>query len=172
MIRIMVDVESDGPIQGTHSMISFGMVVVEEGLKRKFYATLKPIGDSYDKDALAVSGFTREETLSFQDPEVAMKKMEKWLKEINPTNDRLSFYSDNNGYDFPWVNWYSLVFLGKNPFGHSSNNLRNIFNGYKKDMRESFKYLRETKHTHNALDDAIGNAEAMLKMAKMGIKGL
>lgn len=170
MIKIMVDVESDGPIQGYHSMISFGAVVVEEGLKKTFYAELQPIGDNYIPEALAVSGFSREEVMKFKKPEIVMKEFLNWLNEINPTKDRLSFYSDNNGYDFPWINWYTHTYLGENPFGHSSNNLRNIYNGLKKDMKQSFKYLRDTKHTHNALDDAIGNAEAMLKIAKMGIK--
>ena len=30
--------------------------------------------------------------------------------------------------------------------------------------------LRRTKHSHNALDDALGNAEAMLEMINMGMK--
>ncbi|MEA2028142.1 MAG: hypothetical protein U9N49_04135 [Campylobacterota bacterium] len=33
-------------------------------------------------------------------------------------------------------------------------------------MRVHFKHLRKTAHTHNALDDAIGNAEALLKIVK------
>ena len=33
-----------------------------------------------------------------------------------------------------------------------------------------WKHLRETRHSHNALDDAKGNAEAILKMQDMGIK--
>lgn len=172
MINIVIDVESDGPIIGFHSMISFGAVVLEEGLKRKFYAEIKPIGDNYVPEALAVSGFSREETLVFKEASLVMEDFNNWLKSINPNNDRLLFWSDNNGYDFPWINWYFLTFLGKNPFGHSSNNIRNVFNGMTKDMRKSFKYLRKTKHTHNALDDAIGNAEALLEMSKMGLKNL
>jgi hypothetical protein len=37
--------------------------------------------------------------------------------------------------------------------------------------RENFKHLRVTKHTHNPVDDARGNAEALLYMInKMHLK--
>jgi hypothetical protein len=40
----------------------------------------------------------------------------------------------------------------------------------KHDMRASWKHLRKTKHDHNPVNDAIGNAEAILAMKKMGLK--
>jgi hypothetical protein len=39
-----------------------------------------------------------------------------------------------------------------------------------KDTFVNFKHLRETRHTHNPVDDARGNAEALLKMKEMGLK--
>ena len=40
-----------------------------------------------------------------------------------------------------------------------------------KDTFKTFKYLRKTKHTHNPVDDAKGNAEALLTMKKeFGLK--
>lgn len=41
MSYIMVDVESDGPIPGDYSMISFGAVVVDETLDKTFYGRLQ-----------------------------------------------------------------------------------------------------------------------------------
>jgi len=43
MSYIMIDVESDGPIPGDYSMISFGAVLVNESLDTSFYGTLRPI---------------------------------------------------------------------------------------------------------------------------------
>jgi len=43
----MIDVETDGPIPGDYSMLSIGAVVIEEGLKKTFYAELNPISDNY-----------------------------------------------------------------------------------------------------------------------------
>ena len=34
----------------------------------------------------------------------------------------------------------------------------------------NFKHLRKTRHTHNPVDDARGNAEALLVMKEMGLK--
>lgn len=116
---------------------------------------------------MSVSGFSREKTLTFKDPKEVMIEFEQWL---NSLNDRVVFWSDNNGFDFAWMNWYFLTFIGRNPFGHSSNNLRNVFNGMSKSMKQSFKHLRRTEHSHNALDDALGNAEAMLEIMNMGMK--
>ena len=73
---IVVDVESDGPIIGLHSMICFGAVVLDhKGLKETFYGECCPANmSSYDQDALSVSGFTREETLRFPDRKKTMKE--------------------------------------------------------------------------------------------------
>jgi hypothetical protein len=60
--------------------------------------------------------------------------------------------------------------LGRNPFGWSSRRIGDIYCGFKNDMYANWKYLRDTKHTHNPVDDAKGNAEAILKMRDMGLK--
>jgi hypothetical protein len=40
-----------------------------------------------------------------------------------------------------------------------------------KDTSPNFKHLRKTRHSHNPVDDAIGNAEALLHMKnEMGLK--
>jgi hypothetical protein len=43
----MVDIESDGPIPGNYSMISFGAVIVNHQLNKTFYGTLKPISEQW-----------------------------------------------------------------------------------------------------------------------------
>lgn len=74
------------------------------------------------------------------------------------------FISDNNGYDWGFANWYLHHFAGGNPFGHSSQNLGSLYKGMVKDTRKNFKHLRQTRHTHDPVDDARGNAEALLHM--------
>jgi hypothetical protein len=49
-----------------------------------------------------------------------------------------------------------------NPFGHSSTNLGSLYKGLEKDFSKSFRHLRKTAHTHHPVDDAKGNAEALL----------
>ena len=65
---------------------------------------------------------------------------------------------------------YLHHFLGENPFGHSSTNLGSLYKGLAKDTSVNFKHLRQTKHTHHPVDDARGNAEALLAMKELGLK--
>ena len=161
MAYVMVDVEADGPIPGDYSMICFGAVVVKEGLNQVFYGRLKPISEKWIPEALAVSGFTREDTLNFDDPKKVMENFTGWIMEN--TKGRAFFVSDNNGFDWQFINWYLWHFTGGNLIGHSSK-------GMVKDMFQNFKHLRETAHTHDPVDDARGNAEALLAMKTMGLK--
>ncbi len=160
----MVDVEADGPIPGDYSMICLGAVIVERGLNRTFYGKLIPISDKWIPDALEVSGFSREETLAFDVPRDVMSDFANWVS--NESKGRPFFVSDNNGFDWQFVNWYFHHFLGDNPFGFSSMNLGSLYKGLASDTFKNFKHLRQTAHTHNPVDDAIGNAEAMLKMVE------
>ncbi len=165
----MVDIEADGPIPGDYSMVSFGAVIVEPGLARSFYGRLKPISDAWLPAALEVSGHTREETLRFDEPKAVMGEFADWLKQN--VKRRPQFISDNNGFDWQFVNWYFHHFIGDNPFGHSSSNLGSVYKGMAKDMFQNFKHLRQTSHTHHPVDDAKGNAEALLHMKEvMGLK--
>ncbi len=169
MAYVMVDIESDGPIPGDYSMICFGAVIVEPGLARTFYGRLRPISERWLPDALRVSGFSREDTQTFEDPAAVMARFAAWLAE--QCKGRLVFISDNNGFDWQFINWYFHHFLGKNPFGFSSQNLGSLYKGLVKDTFENFKHLRQTKHTHHPVDDARGNAEALLHMKEhLGLK--
>ena len=169
MSVIMVDVESDGPIPGDYSMISFGVVIVDKELNKTFYGKLKPISEKWIPEALKVSGFNREETLEFDEPEKVMKDFLDWIK--NNSKSRPLFFSDNNGFDWQFINWYFIHFIGENPFGFSSTNLGSLYKGMENDMSKNFKHLRKTRHTHNPVDDAMGNAEALLHMKnEMGLK--
>lgn len=58
--------------------------------------------------------------------------------------------------------WYFYHFLGANLFGHSSTNLGSLYKGIVRSTLQNFKYLIRIEHTHNPLDDAMGNAETLL----------
>ncbi len=165
---VMVDIEADGPIPGDYSMVSLGAVIVEPELARTFYGQLRPISEKFIPEALAVSGHTREATLAFEEAGVVMEKFRLWLK-ANCTS-QCRFISDNNGFDWQFINWYFQHFLGTNPFGFSSTNLGSLYKGMQQDMFVNFKHLRKTKHTHHPVDDARGNAEALLQMKEQGLK--
>lgn len=162
MSYILVDIESDGPVPGDYSMIEIGAVVVEKELKKNFYARLQPISDKFIPESLNISGFSREETLGFEEPSKVMLRFDAWVKENS--SGKLIFVSDNNGFDWMFTAWYFHHFLGHNPFGHTSMNLGSFYKGMVRNTADNFKHLRVTGHSHNPLDDALGNAEAMLSI--------
>lgn len=171
MSYIVVDVESDGPIPHKYSMVCFGAVVVEPSLTKTFYGKTKPISALYDAEALAVSGFTRQEHETFDEPKAVMEQFADWL--ADHSKSRPIFISDNPAFDWQWINWYFHTYLEKNPFGFSARRIGDLYCGMKMDAgvnNEWKKALRKTRHDHNPLNDALGNAEALLAMKAMGLK--
>lgn len=157
------DVEADGPVPGIYSMVSFALVKLDKDLKTTFYAETKPISDQYVPEALAVSGFTREEHLKFEEPLLVMQKMFKFIENSNESG-RPIFMSDNPAFDWQWINYYSHLYMNSNPFGHSARRIGDFYAGLNKKFTNTngWKKHKITKHTHHPLDDAKGNAEALL----------
>lgn len=170
MSLIVVDVEADGEIPHKYSMVCFGAVVVEPDLSKTFYGKTKPISDVWKPEALAVSGFSREEHLGFDEPSEVMKTFYEWVNEV--TNGKAVFISDNLAFDWQWINYYFHFFVGKNPFGFSGRRIGDLYAGLEKDFfaASRWKKFRKTTHTHNPVDDAVGNAEALLKIRELGLK--
>ncbi len=165
---IVVDVEADGPIPGKYSMVCLGAVVVEPSLSKTFYARTRPISDLWVPENLAVSGFTREEHLRFDEPAEMMERFERWIGEAS--RGKPVFLSDNLAFDWQWVNWYFHTYLGRNPFGWSGRRIGDLYCGMMKDGFAGWKHLRKTAHDHHPVNDAKGDAEALLAMIDMGLK--
>jgi len=162
MSFIMVDVEADGPIPGDYSMVCFGAIVVDTHLDKTFYGRLRPISEKWNSDNLKISGFSRQQTLEFDDPTAVMDSFDRWVRDVS--RGRPLFISDNNGFDWQFINWYFHHFLGSNPFGFSSVNLGSLYKGVVRDTYSNFRHLRKTVHSHHPVDDARGNAEALLQI--------
>jgi hypothetical protein len=164
-------VEADGPIPNKYSMVCFGAVIVEPTLSKTFYGKVKPISNEWIPEALAVSGISRSEHENFGEPKEVMLQFAKWLSENS--DGKAIFISDNPAFDWQWINYYFHYFIGKNPFGFSARRIGDLYCGMKMDtgLNNEWKRLfRKTKHDHNPVNDAKGNAEALLEMKKMGLK--
>ena len=130
MSYYVVDVEADGRIPPDFSMVCFAAVRVDDELNTTFYSKVKTISGKYVPDALAISGFSREEQLAFtEDPKEVMLKFKEWLTQTN-TEGRPIFWSDNPAFDFQWINYYFHHFLGENPFGHSARRVKKVYQLY------------------------------------------
>lgn len=167
MSYIVVDIEADGPIPHLYSMVSFGAVIVEPSLTKTFYGETKPISDEWIPEALNVSGFSREEHLAFDEPDLIMRSFAEWIK--NNSIGKPIFISDNLAFDWQWINYYFHRYIGENPFGYSGRRIGDLYCGMVNDTFARWKHLRKTKHDHNPVNDAKGNAEVLLIMKKQGL---
>ena len=66
------------------------------------------------------------------------------------------------------------MYYGSNPFGFSARRIGDLYCGLMKDAGKNSEWKRKyrmTKHTHAPVDDAKGNAEALLAFRdKLGLK--
>lgn len=170
MSYYIVDVEADGPIPGEYSMSAFGCWKVTPALDT-FYVEpmIIPISEKFIPEAAEIYPIQRSVLIKAGvDAEIVMKDFAQWIKDTS--KGRPVFISDNNGFDWQFINWYFHKFTGSNPFGFSSRRLGDIWSGMNKNMFASYKHLRKTKHTHYPLDDAKGNAECLLEFQRQGLK--
>ena len=174
-LYIATDVESDGPIPGPYSMLSFGMAVVGKP-EQSFYSELKPISDQFVKEALAISGLDRELLIKeAPSPETAMKLAWKWVNNLRKQG-RPVFLAAPAVWDGMFIHWYFIKFVGQSPFGQTGSgvDLRSYWMGLngcewvetRKGRIKKELELHGLPHTHHAGEDAVELAavfEAVLK---------
>lgn len=160
---VAADVEADGPIPGPYSMISLGLAVVGRP-DLQFYTELRPISDTWDPEALAVSGLDRERLLrEAPPPEEAMAAATRWVNTLRRVG-RPVFLAAPAVWDGMFVHWYFLRFCGRSPFGATGSgvDLRSYWMGLHgcewRDTRKSTIKtalgLEDLPHTHHAGEDA------------------
>jgi ribonuclease T len=170
-VFVSVDIEADGPIPGDHSMLSLGAAVVGR-VDLTFYREIKPISGRFDPEALAVSGLDRDKLAAEgAEPEAAMQDFAAFLAGAQPSG-RPVFVGFNATFDWMFVNWYFIHFIGRNPFGISGLDIKSYYMGAfgKRRWGDTTKrrfdkrFLGDTPHTHNALDDAREQGEIFAKL--------
>lgn len=167
---ISVDIETSGPVPGLYSMLSLGACLVGAP-GRTFYAELRPVSDLAIPEALHVSGFTLDQLArTGRDPQEAMEAFRGWVQEVSAGATPV-FVGFNASFDWAFVNWYFHVFLGDNPFGIGALDIKSYYMGlsgcrWKETTSSQLPVRFQPSHqqTHNALDDAIAQAEIFIKL--------
>jgi len=170
-VYISVDVEAAGPIPATYSMLSLGAVAVEDS-NATFYAELQPVNDNSIPEAMKIVGRTLADFRETgREPKEAMDAFRDWIHSV-AKNAKPVFVGFNATFDWAFVNFYFHEYLGDNPFGFGGIDIKSYYMGLTgsswEDTRSS-RILPEFKpgslqHTHNALDDAIEQAEMFRRM--------
>jgi ribonuclease T len=171
-VYISVDVETAGPIPSTYSLLSIGACVVGN-TANNFYVELQPISDAYVPAAMEVVGKSLSEfKRSGRAPEEAMRLLREWVEKVSG-DDSPVFVGFNATFDWSFVNWYFHTYLGDNPFGIGGIDIKSYYMGISgcawEDTRSSripAAFKGNSRHTHNALDDAVEQAEMFELMIK------
>ena len=177
-VYFSADVETDGPIPGPYSMLSFAIVYAgrfdgtdfqrPERYEHTFYRELRPISAEFQEEAIRVNGLDRDRLVrEGADPAIAMSQASEWIQGVAGSGcPALVAYPLS--FDWTWLYWYFVRFGGgRSPFNHSRCfDLKTAF-AVKAHLPVSeasrsriYPELRpERVHTHHALDDAIEQAE-------------
>jgi len=174
-IYISTDIESDGPIPGAYSMLSFASAAftADKSLVGTFEANLETLPGASEHPKTMEWWNTQPEAWAAcrkdpQPPEQVMLRYLEWLKSLP---GKPVFVGYPVSFDFLFVYWYLIRFTGESPFSHSALDIKTYAMAVlKKDYRESTKrnmpkrWFDELPHTHVALDDAIGQGALFCNM--------
>lgn len=160
MSLVFVDCEAWGGCPSVGQLTEFGAVIYEN--MKTFHGILVNIEPDPDNPAIRKKS---GRPTPAKEKEVATKFYEWLSKNANPP---YVFVSDNNGYDWQWINDLFWRTLGMNPFGHSSRRISDFYAGLCKDFHQTQKWKRwrVTPHSHIPTEDALGNVEAFRTMLK------
>jgi hypothetical protein len=166
-VYVSTDVESDGPIPGPHSMLSFGSAayLADKTLLGTFRANLVTLPGASGEPRTMQWWRTQPEAWAAcredpEEPAIAMPRYASWLESLP---GRPVFVAYPAGFDFTFVYWYLVRFAGKSPFSHSALDIKTLAMALLgEEYRESTKrnmprrWFDQTQgHTHVALDDAL-----------------
>jgi DNA polymerase III alpha subunit (gram-positive type) len=165
-IYVSTDIETDGPIPGPHSMLSFGSAayLADKTLVSTFTANLETLPDA-EGDAKTMAWWAAQPEVwkaareSLQSPEQALQAYLRWLKDLP---GKPVFVAYPAGFDFLFVYWYLIRFTGESPFSHSALDIKTfamamLRTGYREATKQNMprRWFDRLPHTHCALDDAI-----------------
>src|SRR5215471_4938720 len=119
-IYVSTDIESDGPVPGLNSMLSFGSAayLADKTLVRTFSANLETLAGASGDPITMAWWETQPEAWEAcrknpQPPILVMPEYASWLKELpgNPV-----FVGYPSGFDFMFITYYLYRFAGESPF--------------------------------------------------------
>lgn len=176
-VYFSADVETDGPIPGIYSMLSFALVPAgafdgrvfsrPRGYSNIFYRELRPITPNFQPEALRVNGLDRDALArSGGDPAAVMTEAARWVVDNSPEG-RPVLVAYPLSFDWSWLYWYFTRFCaGGSPFNHSQ--CYDLKTAFAVKARLPIAQASRTRlpgelqgrptHTHNAADDAIEQA--------------
>ena len=166
-IYVSCDVESDGPIPGENSMLSLGAAAFtrEKENISEFDSNLNVLpGASPNPDTMAWWAGNQEAweycRKNQGDPKEVMEGFSRWLDQLRARGKTVCVCYPA-GYDFTFIYWYLMKFVGRSPFGFQALDIKSyamakLGTQFRKTVKANFpkEWFDDLPHTHKALDDA------------------
>lgn len=186
-VYFSADVETDGPIPGPFSILSFALVFAGtyDGVRfdrpkeysKVFYKELRPISEEFEEEALLVNGLDRDFLLKNGSlPEDAMSDAFRWVGEI-AGGGKPVLVAYPLSFDWTWLYWYFIRFSEHgSPFDYSRCFDIKTAVAVKAAIpisqagrsRLPVNLASQRQHTHHAVDDAIEQAEIFANVFEWG----
>ena len=177
-IHMSVDIEADGPIPGDYSMLSLGAAAFRPDScdpVAKFKVNLEPLADA--KQAPDTMAWWKNHPEAWEAavsdqvaPKLAMQMFRDWLKGLP---GKPVFVGFPVTFDFLFVYWYYVHFVGfPAPFGFQGLDIKTLamdklglpFRQTAKKRMPKHWFKGCPKHTHDSLEDAIGQGILFLNI--------
>jgi hypothetical protein len=165
-VYVSTDVETDGPIPGENSMLSLGCAAYldDKSLIGTFSVNLEPLPGAKQHPRTMEWWSAHPEaweacrTESIP-AELGMERFVEWIEELP---GQPVFVAYPASFDFMFVYWYLMRFVGRSPFGHSALDIRSYTMAALRTRwqcsRKQYmprRWFSERVHSHRSLDDAI-----------------
>lgn len=180
-IYCMTDIEANGKCPGLSSMLSFATAAfdVDKNLIGTFEANLELMEGTEPNDETMMfwneseankKAYERSRE-NLQDPVTVMQNYAAWLKTLP---GQPIFVGYPAAYDFKWIDYYCVKYLGNNPFSFSrcvdvksyawAVMGRHFQSCSKRTMPRH--WFDDLPHTHVAIDDAIEQGAMFINMMR------
>lgn len=170
-VFICVDVETAGPIPPDYSLLSIGACSVFEP-QSTFYIELQPVNDQFTLEAAQIHKLSIERLfIEGVAPGAAMERFEVWIAEQSAPGKLPVLVAFNAVFDWMFINYYFIHYLGRNPFGHAALDIKALYMGQAVVpwSETSWRFISPqfaegTALTHHALQDALDQAGLFKKL--------
>lgn len=180
-IYVSTDVEADGPIPGPNSMLSFASAAfsADKELIGTFSRNLETLPGALPDPKTEAWWQTQPDAwaacrMDLRAPAEAMQEYTGWLRQLP---GKPVFVGYPAAYDFMFVYWYLMRFVGDSPFSHSALDIKTfamclLGTGYRDSTKRNMpkRWFDKVPHTHVALDDALEQGALFCNMLREATK--
>ena len=182
-IYFSTDIESDGPIPGPHSMLSYASAAFSEDgvLLGTFTENLDLLQGAAPHPETAAWWDRQENRQAWeacrkdtQNPVSSLTRYVRWVDDLCLQHKATPvFVAYPAGFDFLFMYWYMPMFAGRSPFSFSALDMKSyamakLGTGFRETTKRRMprEWFSSSPHTHVAVDDAIEQGELFLNMRK------